>query len=1401
VSRRTVAAAGVALLALAAQACDRGVAAPPSSATSADVSLRASKLLAPGNGPGVTTWGTAGTEVGTGVARDSDGNVYVTGWLQGPPPSPSGPPTSGGLGVLIQKYGPAGLEWSRLWVDGVAPVPRAISVGPDGFIYVVAQAVAVTLPAKMFLLKVDPTTGEAVWIKVFGATVFDDVEGLTVDDAGNVIVVGVTNSAAFVMKVAPFGFPAWVQGFQRQNATFTGAYSVTVDAQGDIVVAGPTHHDGIQSNLAVKYTSLGEFIWASEWTAPSEVLNAGAVATDPQRNIYVASSDLLKLDPSGGFLWGKRDLTNHAQSVALAPGGQILVAGAAPFAGGPVAPGYFASRYDASGLLRSTRVLRGAGGNSEAPGLAVGPVGEAIVVGTGPNAAVSLEDQAIAGATTNVSPAEVSLQHPPLTFGVHALSFQDYAPPFPPLTPVSGVIDTGGGGPDLFVSVDAPSTSLTASLFWNGEQVTTNNLDLRIDGQNVSYQSDGSGGFVISNVAPGPRDLSVANATCGLQQPLLADLSVDAIPAAPASTTLDLTPHAGRLVAQLKVAGGWFDPPQSVTVGLSGPSTCPIIKTDFDGRLEALLPPGTYSAFVTTAVDKRIGYLSFEIRAGEVTDLGTVNFAPERVNLALNLTCTGLPTPLQSDHGWGGGSNVCELVDGRTFYETWSHALAFTGGHQSAAGGGPWGGEPAGVRHAVIDFGAPKSFDGVTLWWHGVEYTPDVGTLEVWNGTDWVPIAGVQRQYGTVHVEGANAGYADSDMYTFPAVTGSKVRYTFDNSGNNILGTFNIHGWLYEMEVWQAAGASLPPDGGAGTGGGDGPSGEGGTEAGPAGKPKGAPCLQTPECATPLTCTDGYCCDGACGNGDDNDCQACAAAKGADADGTCTLLKATHTCRDSSGDQCDLGAHCTGNAVACPPNSPNSNLTCYTRPPGNQCAAREASIKCGTNLTCPAPTNWQPGGCNAPDDMDLVTLKDSVNPAATVTVQFPTPWSGTISVKRATGCPPATGFTFAPGIDSAGNYWDLDAEPDLDCSFEVTVCVTYPQSWFGGTNASDVAPMESFLQLRHGTSAAQIDDHTCDPQRANWAYLPSTSVDPVNNQVCANTCSLSPFALMIPAGAEQLPTLQLPAAITVEATSAAGAAVTYAASAADLKDRTLAPTCLPASGSVFPRGKTTVNCTVTDSDHLTVTGTFTVTVSDTKGPIFANVPTSPIVAYAASTSGAKVTYKAPTATDAVTGPAAVKCLPASGGTFAPGKTTVTCNASDGGGHAAPPATFTVWVQYQAPADGTFFLPPLRPNGSSIFRVGRPVPVRFKLTGVSAGITNLQAKLVVTKLSNTIQGTAEDTSDETVDDTDFLFKYRSLLKWYAYRWKTSNQTQGTYRLEAVLGDGVTHQINVSIKGAK
>ncbi|MGE5462149.1 MAG: HYR domain-containing protein [Syntrophothermus sp.] len=153
------------------------------------------------------------------------------------------------------------------------------------------------------------------------------------------------------------------------------------------------------------------------------------------------------------------------------------------------------------------------------------------------------------------------------------------------------------------------------------------------------------------------------------------------------------------------------------------------------------------------------------------------------------------------------------------------------------------------------------------------------------------------------------------------------------------------------------------------------------------------------------------------------------------------------------------------------------------------------------------------------------------------------------------------------------------------------------------------------------------------------------------------------------------PTLSLSSDLTVEATGAAGAAVSYTVTASDTEDGPLTPSCAPASGSTFPLGTTQVNCSVSDSGGLTTSGMFNVTVRDTTAP---TLNLSNVTAEATGPSGAAVSYTA-SATDAVDGAVTPTCSPTSGSTFALGTTTVNCSASDSSGNVVS-NSFTVTVQ-------------------------------------------------------------------------------------------------------------------------
>jgi len=157
----------------------------------------------------------------------------------------------------------------------------------------------------------------------------------------------------------------------------------------------------------------------------------------------------------------------------------------------------------------------------------------------------------------------------------------------------------------------------------------------------------------------------------------------------------------------------------------------------------------------------------------------------------------------------------------------------------------------------------------------------------------------------------------------------------------------------------------------------------------------------------------------------------------------------------------------------------------------------------------------------------------------------------------------------------------------------------------------------------------------------------------------------------------------VPAPIVAEATGPSGATVIYTPpSATDDVSGAVSVTCELAPGSVFPLETTTVTCSASDAAGNPATATFTVGVVDTTPPVLSGIPAN-ITVTATSTSGAVVTWPAPTATDLVSGSVPVTCTPASGSTFAVGTTPVTCTASDALGNTAS-AGFTVSVQPMPP---------------------------------------------------------------------------------------------------------------------
>jgi hypothetical protein len=230
------------------------------------------------------------------------------------------------------------------------------------------------------------------------------------------------------------------------------------------------------------------------------------------------------------------------------------------------------------------------------------------------------------------------------------------------------------------------------------------------------------------------------------------------------------------------------------------------------------------------------------------------------------------------------------------------------------------------------------------------------------------------------------------------------------------------------------------------------------------------------------------------------------------------------------------------------------------------------------------------------------------------------------------------------------------------------------------------------------------------------------------------------------------PVLTVPSNITAQATSAAGAMVTYpAATATDIVTAAPVISYSPPSGSVFALGATTVTVTATDGAGNISTATFTVTVSDTTDPVL-TVPSN-VTAQATSAAGATVTYPVAPAVDNVSANPEMTYSHPSGTVFPIGVTSVTVTARDEAGNAST-GTFTVTVADTASlVYSSASYPSFKGPGELVV----PVTVRRSLVDPQNAVS-----VVVTPSSDTLQSgdyslsaspmvlnwTAGDTSEKT-----------------------------------------------------
>ena len=285
------------------------------------------------NSAGDNVWtrqmGSPDSDIASGVAVDTAGNIYVAGFTGGTLPGSPTTHRGGGFDLFLVKYNPAGENvWTRQMGSPKSDTVSGVAVDTGGDIYVAGYTLG-TLPgspttnqgsADLFLVKYN-SAGENVWTRQMGSPFNDTVSGVAVDTGGNIYVAGYTSSTLpgspttnqgsddlFLVKYNSAGDNVWTRQFGSPDTD--DAMAVAVDTAGNIYVTGftggtlpgsPTTNQGNFDLFLVKYNSAGDNVWTRQKGSPDDD-DALAVAVDTVGNVYVTGIKVKSFIEGDGFV-------------------------------------------------------------------------------------------------------------------------------------------------------------------------------------------------------------------------------------------------------------------------------------------------------------------------------------------------------------------------------------------------------------------------------------------------------------------------------------------------------------------------------------------------------------------------------------------------------------------------------------------------------------------------------------------------------------------------------------------------------------------------------------------------------------------------------------------------------------------------------------------------------------------------------------------------------------------------------------------------------------------------------------------------------------------------------------------------------------------------------------------
>ncbi len=303
-----------------------------------------------GNNLWATYYGGSGNDYGIAIATDATGNVFVSGYSYNNTfPTTIGPAHAGGQEITVTKFDNNGNRlWATFYGGAGSDAPLAIATDAAGNVFVTGTTTSTNFPtlnayqsvkglstfsSDTFIMKLN-SSGTTLWATYAGGNKSDQGSGIATDAAGNVFVIGHTESTDFptlnaLQPANAGGNDVIILKFDNSGtclfATHYGGtgweygFGIAIDASDNVFISGwtqstdfptlnasqPANAGGNSDAFISKLDNSGTTLWSTYYGGTGlDRPQVGGLAVDPCGNVYMSfdteSTDVLTQASCGG---------------------------------------------------------------------------------------------------------------------------------------------------------------------------------------------------------------------------------------------------------------------------------------------------------------------------------------------------------------------------------------------------------------------------------------------------------------------------------------------------------------------------------------------------------------------------------------------------------------------------------------------------------------------------------------------------------------------------------------------------------------------------------------------------------------------------------------------------------------------------------------------------------------------------------------------------------------------------------------------------------------------------------------------------------------------------------------------------------------------------------------------